>query len=289
MASHSCVITPRAIGHAHVTATILLPDDPKQSYPPAPPWRVNLKGEEKDLQDLVSEHSVGPSRLIHAEEDYFLESDILNGLRDPNEVYRKANKLLQIMRGLARVRRFEEPKVEAVSVVWTDGNGNWVCRMLFVSKKVWAVSGIRFEGLNNAEIISLAETNEAVRMSLIDFLGDCDLPSLRRIKRHILLDLGGGGIRKGAKELVRLGWATEQECARFNQSVNFGDKEYNGAHSPLELAQRPNSNHMNLVEAVEFVRMLLARWLAWKTNSNVISRNEGLRMHDPKPRAQSVD
>jgi hypothetical protein len=45
-------------------------------------------------------------------------------------------------------------------------------------------------------------------------------------------------------------------------SVNFGNRYYLGAHSPFEPA--PDDDPMSLVMASEFVRKLLARWIASK-------------------------
>jgi hypothetical protein len=73
-------ITALAPGHSHVTAYI----SKRNQLPPIPPWHVHLMGEEKDLQELANEHSLGRTRLLHLEENYFLESDILNSLSDPN-------------------------------------------------------------------------------------------------------------------------------------------------------------------------------------------------------------
>ena len=101
-------------------------------------------GEEKDLQELANEHSLGRTRLLHLEENYFLESDILNSLSDPNHVFKKANEILQLILGLARLRRFTASRVKAVSVLWTDVNGNWVCRMVVASEEVWSVPAIRY-------------------------------------------------------------------------------------------------------------------------------------------------
>jgi hypothetical protein len=73
------------------------------------------------------------------------------------------------------------------------------------------------------------------------------------------------GIKNGPKEVVRLGWATEAECKRFLDSANFGNRYHLGAlgaHPPLEDAL--DENPMSLVMASEFVRKLLARWIASK-------------------------
>lgn len=253
---------------------------PNRSHPPIPPWRVHLIGAEIDLQDLANEHSLGRTRVLHLEENYFLESDILNGLSDPNGVYKEANEILRLIFGLARVRRFSASPVEAASVLWTDGKGNWVSRQLFASAKISVVpSTCYLEGPNISErCLELAVADQTVRMILIDFPGEWDFSRLRRIADAILIDLGGDK-KKGAAEVLRLGWATQSECARFDDSVNFGHKDDHGAHSRLELAPSKNQNPMHLVEATEFVRKLIALWLASKINSAVIPRNEGVQLH----------
>jgi hypothetical protein len=125
--------------------------------------------------------------------------------------------------------------------------------------------GTRYlEGANISEqILALAETSEVVRTSLIDFVGEWDFSRLRRIVDTILIDLGGDK-KKGFDEVLRRGWATQPECSRFDDSVNFGNKYYLGAHSPLDLAPGQNQNPLSLVMASEFVRTLLARWIASK-------------------------
>jgi hypothetical protein len=76
--------------------------------------------------------------------------------------------------------------------------------------------------------------------------------------------LGEGDKKKGAAEVWRLGWATQQECSRLDESFNFGNEYYLGAHSPLERRSIQNQDRMSLVMAAEFVRKLLARWLTSK-------------------------
>jgi hypothetical protein len=46
--------------------------------------------------------------------------------------------------------------------------------------------------------------------------------------------------------------------------VNFGNKYYLGAHSPLDRASGQNQDPMSLVMASEFVRELLALWISSK-------------------------
>jgi hypothetical protein len=134
---------------------------PERSYPPIPPWRIHLLGAEKDLQDLAAEYSLGRTRVIHFQGEYFLEADALNSLSDCNRASEKVREILQLIGGLARVRRFSPFDVKAASVLWTDGNGNWVGRMPLATENYWVVPATKYlEGANISEhILTLAETD----------------------------------------------------------------------------------------------------------------------------------
>jgi hypothetical protein len=238
---------------------------PKRSYPPHPPWRIHLMGAEQDLQDLAAQHSRGRTRVIHFQEEYFLEADVLNELSDYSRAVEKAQGILHIIGGLAKVRRLSALPVKAASVMWTDDNGNWVGRLPLPSVHYRIVLGTKhlLEGaIISEQILALAETDEVVRINLIDFLGERDFSRLRRITRAILLDLGKD-IKSGTSEVVRLGWATLPECTWFRESANSGNNYNLGAHARRERPQN-QKNPMSLAMAEEFVRNLLVRWITSK-------------------------
>ena len=120
---------------------------PERSYPPIPPWRVHLTGEKKDLQDVAAEHSQGRTRVIHFQGEYFLEADVLNELPDSNRAVEKAQEVVHIICGLAKVRRFSALPIKAASVLWTDDNGNWVGRMPMPSMQYRVVPGTKYLGI----------------------------------------------------------------------------------------------------------------------------------------------
>jgi hypothetical protein len=126
--------------------------------PPIPPWRIQLKGEERDLRDLVAEHPSGRTRVIHFQEEYFLEADTLNALSDPKRASENAQVILNIICGLAKIRRLSASPVKAASVVWTDENGNWIGRLPLPSVHYRIVLGTRYlEGPNvSQQVLSLA-------------------------------------------------------------------------------------------------------------------------------------
>jgi len=183
-------------------------------------------------------------------------------MHDPKRVSENAPVILRTICGLAKIRRASALPATAASVVWTDDNGNWVGRLPLPTVHYRIVLGTKYlEGAKISEqILALAETDEVVRVNLIDFNGERDFSRLRRIYRAVLLDLGGN-IKRGVAEVVRRGWATLPECTNFNASVNSGNQYYLGAHARRE-SQNPNP--MSLAMSEEFVRKLLAHWIASK-------------------------
>jgi hypothetical protein len=239
---------------------------PERSFPPRPPWRVQLTGEEIDLQELSVEHSLGQTRVVYVQGEYFLEAEVLDELSDWDRAYEKALGILYIICGLAKVRRFWALPVTAASVRWTDGKGNWVGREQLPSVQYRVMPGTRYlEGANiSAQILALAATDDTVRTNLIDFLGERDFSRLRRIVDLILLDLGDGDKKKGVAEVIHRGWVDEPECVRLDDSLNFGNRDYLGAHTRLERRPDQNKDPMSLVMAADFVRRLLAQWITSK-------------------------
>jgi hypothetical protein len=239
---------------------------PTYSYPPIPPWRIQLTGEERDLEDLAAQHPSGQTRVIRFQGECFLEADMLNALSAPNRVSESAQVILKIICGLAKIRNLSASPVKAVSVVWADDNGNWVGCLPLPSVHYRIVLGTRYlEGADvSQQVLALAETDEVVRINLIDFLRERDFSRLRRITRAILVDLGGGNIERGVEEVVRRSWATSSECNRLDESMNFGNDYYLGAHARQESATHQNQNSVSLAMTEEFVRKLLARWIGSK-------------------------
>jgi hypothetical protein len=219
------------------------------------------------LHDLAASHSAGRTRIILFQREYFLEAESLNDLPDCNQVAEKAQRILRIICGLAKVRRFSASPIKAASILWTDGDGNWVGRLQIPSVQYRVVPGTRYlEGANiSDQILALAETDEVVRTNLIDFLGEWNFSRLRRITDSILI--GVGGDKKGG--LPRCCAVAGQPCrsvsaltrARISAAENFF-----GAHSRLEGA--PGQNPTSLVMASEFVRKL-ARWI----DSKIVTAN----------------
>ncbi len=234
-----------------------------ESSKPVPPWRVHLQGSDADLKDLASCLRSGRTRVFQQDGVFFLESEILDEIRDPATLPNGVRELLQTISSVARVRRSIAKPIGVANIRWKDLNGTWY-RMLTASEAIivyghtisLTASGI-FE-----RCVELALENDLVRGNLNDFLGEWDFPRLRRVGETMLLDLGQGNIRKGVQEVVNRGWASRTDCGRFWDTVNHGDPRSLGAHSKFRRA--PSNNPMNVIQAGEFLRDLIAKWLESK-------------------------
>jgi hypothetical protein len=233
-----------------------------ESTKPAPPWRVRLRGEEADLND-VANCLQGRTRIICEQGVYFLESEILDNLATLDEVFRESRDLLKTISGLTRVRRSIAKPIEATGVCWKDSSGGrgWI---LTASEEIIVYSGVvRLAGPGVfGHCVEVALRDDMVRSNLDDFLGEWDFPRLRRIGESLLLELGAGDIRRGLREVISRQWASDDDCATFWDSVNYGDRKSPGAHSQLRRAA--NQNPMNRIVAGEFLRGLLAKWIESK-------------------------
>ena len=73
------------------TDTVSVPDVPNPIAPSYFFLSVSVSRKKKDMQDLLTNTSLRRTGLLHLEENWFLESRILNSLPDPNQVCKKAN------------------------------------------------------------------------------------------------------------------------------------------------------------------------------------------------------
>lgn len=194
---------------------------------------------------------------------YFLESEILDQIKDPVALSNAVHEILQTISSVARVRRSVAKPIGLANIRWKDANGTWRRRLsvsvaltIYGSNINLTASGI-FESC-----LELALTDDLVRMNLKDFLDAWDFPRLRRVAETMLLDVGRGDVLKGVQEVVSRGWAARADCERFWDTVNHGDPTSFGAHSKSRRGL--GKNPMNVIEGGEFLRDLMAKWLESK-------------------------
>jgi hypothetical protein len=230
-----------------------------EKEPPSPPWRARLKGLKDDLEDLAT-CLQGNIRVFQQDGAHFLESELLNSASNPNEAHQRAKELLRVISSVERVRRSIAKPVEVTGIYWNNPNGTWG-RMLVASSTFTVFDGIvRLSAPTVFErSVELALRDEGVRINLDDFCGEWDFPRLRRIAELIFLDVGAGDVKRGVQEVVSRGWAFAQDCARFRDTVNYGDGKALGAHSHARRSH--GQNPMNVSEAGDFLRGVLARWV----------------------------
>lgn len=173
--------------------------------------------------------------------------------------------LVQLLSGIAKIRKASATPVKPAAVKSRHTDGNWYEAFSAASISTAAVGGtILFTGASEFEkALNVALRDDIVGHSVSDFLQKWDFAQLRRIRESIKLDLGGNDAKKGVQEVVRRGWASETDLAKFHQTVNFGDDTAPGAHSRLRKPSSVTSPN-SLNEAAEFLRKLLEKWILSK-------------------------
>lgn len=229
---------------------------------PAPPWRIRLKGVKTDLEDLA-QCLHGNTRVLQHGNFHFLESEHLNTSSTLDEVLVEAKSLLRVISSVARLRRSVALPVEVAAIYCKDSRGEWLQRSSYAFETVTIYPNIVHLTPETFErCLELALSAKLVRVNLEDFLGQWDFPRLRRVAELILLDLGDNSVKRGLRELAKRQWATQEGCKEFWDTVNHGDGDLLGAHSHLRRA--PGENPMNLIQAGEFLRDILAQWVESK-------------------------
>jgi hypothetical protein len=235
----------------------------RESIKPPSHWSVRLAGSDADLQDLANCLKQGHTHVVKKDGAYFLESLLLDDLQEPALVSRKARELVNVISCVARVRRSIAKPIEFAGLGWTDSNGIW--RQMTNVTLTWNIyndiTRLTEPGIFE-RCIELTLKNDVVRSTLDDLLEKWDFPRLRRIGETILLDLGNGDTGKGVQEVVKRRWASRADCDLFWQTVNYGDKRSQGAHSQLRGQSRRNPQ--NVIAAGEFLSDLIAKWLESK-------------------------
>src|SRR6202021_4045907 len=100
-----------------------------ESSKPGPPWRVHLQGSDANLKDLASCLSSGRTRVFQQDGVFFLESEILDKIRDSAPLPNGVRELLQTISSVARVRRSIAKPIGIGNIRWKDSNGTWYRRL----------------------------------------------------------------------------------------------------------------------------------------------------------------
>jgi hypothetical protein len=235
-------------------------------------WRVNLEGDEFDLEQLAALLATPRQRLRKEERHFVLTSDRFNTLTDADSVRKTAVHLTDTLFGLARLTYGARIPFRVGSLRWVEDNGRTNYYLSLESVSITIRGGAPESGAHeindhvppgdpSIDWVSLSESDESVSRVLRLYGKAADVwNDLYPIYEIIQLDMGG------ESAIVSSGWTSANEIARFTRTAG---QPYLAEDRPKDSGAtvEPPSKEMTHVEGKEFVESLLNPWLKMKHQS----------------------
>jgi len=234
-------------------------------------WRVQLSGDNSDLEELSKSFSSDRLRICRDGETYILSSLDFVVITEADIVLKKSQEILDFINGgSAVIQKLAKPiQVGSIQSIDDEGKRNTYIfaesipsrsavfrTTVLVKRKVQGT--FIFEGLPNW--VLLASQNKSVADVLRHLkTGSNDIGTLYKVYEIIKVDVGG-------KLAIRdKGWASRNRIDRFTRTVQspaaIGDKARHGVQQT-----QPPEAPMLLDEAASFVLHLAKCWLNSKIN-----------------------
>jgi hypothetical protein len=225
------------------------------------PPRVQLKGNDLDLQNLCIALRDGPHRVCSEDDMYWLRSVTFDEfIADPDLLRNYAAKLLPLVNALgkAQIEGFEPVEI-GVCVDWVRADGKWT-RRLTETIDVRVRSGHR---------VSADDPSQLLDVHLAGWLETSNNnPSAREV-----IELWGGAMRHDWVTLYRIlekiesgrpsissEWASRADISRFKHTANspavLGSEARHGAQS-----SDPPRRPMALKDAERLIAQLVVNWM----------------------------
>lgn len=233
-------------------------------------WYVGIIGDNFDLEDLSKSLNSPEFSITKKGEDYILKSTHFNSLEDVDCVRNKANEILYLINGAAKLEFGMRKPLEVARVCRVNDDGKTECSVVF-SDSAHARDRVKaslitkdgevqeiFQADPISEFISIGLKDEKVAKVLRLFGNRTnDWVNLYRIYEIIKNDVGG------KHKIVEKGWATKKAIKRFTQTANsvgaVGDESRHGVEKtePPEDPMRPH-------EAESFIEAIIHNWIKSK-------------------------
>ncbi len=249
---------------------------------PTPRWRVRLKGEAMDLEDLAGMFTSPDLRVVREGNDFFLESATFGPLGDSAAVHEAARAILPILNGVAKVKqhRFRDVEVDVYVIEFPEGGGRKhaivtggsVTPRGRLQHVVLSASTIRVRARVHAPTIIVGDqqpsrpepgsldtdrwaelaASDAKVFEALRIFGSRphDWVNLYRVLEIV----------EGRTDIVGSGWASRNEIERFSRTANHPRAAGpNARHAESKV--QPSPNPMTTEQGSELIRRILAGWL----------------------------
>lgn len=240
-------------------------------------WAVGLKGQERDLELLMSFECVD-WRIETIEGAYYLVAPEFQAFSDAWDVSKAADEIIEDIGLAAGVmsKEFKSVQPEKVYQVFQDGDR---IGHVFLAARIGVVAGVRatLSGGRTPykpykEAFESIRAHPAARDAAHYFAlrGDGWTFFLWKVYEIIRQDTADDlGVRKEhALGPKGVNWVDEDTFKRFRTCIDDRTVSGDDARHALPL-ENPHSRPMNRSEAESFIQNLLLKWLRWKYDNGL--------------------
>jgi hypothetical protein len=226
-----------------------------------PPPRVQLKGNDLDLENLCVALRDGPHRVTSEGEMYWLRSDTFDEfIADPDLLRDQAAKLLPLVNavGKAHINGFE-PVELGVCVDWVRADGRWK-RRLTETIDIRVRSGHRLDADDPSQLLDArlagwleASNNNVVAREVVELWGGArqhDWVMLYRIFEKV----------ESGRPSIPSAWASRAEISRFKHTANSPAVLGGAARHGTQSADPPK-RPMALDDAEHLIERFIVNWM----------------------------
>lgn len=220
-------------------------------------WLVKLRGEEDDLE-LLKDHLCSPSitptvSVTKKENDYYLSSDKLASITDRDLVRERAEELVDHLNKVATLLLGTGYSLVEEDGIFALDEGH----LSMVSKSVLVTWSVRVE-LKHTTPEDIEKTMKLVSRDLRFEEALYFLMKSNWINLYKAWEIAGD-VAGGAHQLIKNGWADEEEQGRFTGTAQSKGELGDEARHASEKYKSPK-NPMPLSEAQDFVRSVILAW-----------------------------
>ena len=227
-------------------------------------WSVQLCGDKFDLEDFPKWFKSPDFQVVEETDGYYLKSIHFEHLTEASSVRTKANELIEIIIGIAKLSRPNLAEIKLGSITETTQHGKrkhhiFLASSINIRSKVSSVT-LLVDGKaepNNmprpTQWALVAEKNQLVRQALQYWVANHkEWNNLYKILEVIESDVGG--------EIYNNNWVTKPGVKRFTQTANSYSALGNKARHAKNKIPSP-AKPMNIKEATNFIKALLEKWI----------------------------
>lgn len=240
-------------------------------------WKVELKGENFDLSELLEGFNSTECAVSKKDSKYYLKSDIFQELSDARQVLESAKEMVSRINGISRLefQNWKNVCVSGVSYLKDDGTENVFlspdpivcCARVRVSDQLTIIRNAKVISEEPSiprpqRLIELCSKDHVASKALRLYgLDDQSWVNLYRIFEIIEDDIGSN--------MVERGWVSSKKATKFTRTANspsvIGDDARHGSEK-----YTPPSKPMTLQDGKEFISGLLNNWLNYKLHITLL-------------------